>query len=73
MKTIIINAVLVSASLFVFNSNALADSCPSGEFDIVDGVPVCKVVNDVPEPSSPMLFLVAAGVAGIVLKMRKKK
>jgi hypothetical protein len=69
MKVVIAKAAFVLAALAAVNTSAVATPC-----EIVPGTfpPVCKPTGEVPEPSSPLLFLAAAAVAGVVLKIRKK-
>lgn len=62
-KKMVLAAVCVLPVSAVF-----ANDCPIAPGD---GPPQCAA--EVPEPSSPLLFLAAAGVAGVVLKIRKKK
>lgn len=69
MKVVFAKVAFALAALTAVNSSAFATSC-----EIQPGTfpPVCKPVGEVPEPSSPLLFLAAAAVAGVVLKIRKK-
>lgn len=71
MKSMLKKAVLAAAFALPLSGNAFAHDCPIKEG--VEGPPSCDVPHELPEPSSPLLFLAAAGVAGIVLKIRKKK
>jgi hypothetical protein len=62
MKALIQNAGYSIFMLAAFCGDALARPCGASP------LPACEV----PEPSSPLLFIVAAAAVGVVLKMRKK-
>ncbi|MCD2518463.1 PEP-CTERM sorting domain-containing protein [Massilia sp. G4R7] len=62
MKKFVNNLLLAGAPLVMLIGNAAADTC-GGRFG------PCEV----PEPSTPALFLGAIGVAIAVAKFRKKK
>lgn len=66
MKNLYGKVVLTAAFYAGVMAEALANPFCG---DISAGEPPC----DVPEPSSAYLFLGAAAVAGIVIKLRKKK
>ena len=61
MKNFAKNLLVVSAPLFMFMADAAAETC-GGRFA------PCQV----PEPGTPYLILGALGVAGLILKFRKK-
>lgn len=63
MKQILTNAVLAAVAAYGVAGDALANFCGFGDY------PAC----DVPEPSSAYLFVGAAAVAALVVKLRKKK
>lgn len=67
MKALIKNAAFVAASLILLSGQAQARPCSNTD----PKLPACKPVGQVPEPSSPFLFLAAAGVAGLVFRLRK--
>lgn len=71
MKAVIVKAALAAAVLASFSSPAFAlgHTCPAGQVPIS---PTACGPAEVPEPSSPLLFLAAAAVGGVVLKLRKK-
>jgi len=65
--------VVAAASLVLFANvaNAMVCSAPN-TIVVVNGVPKCVAPpTELPAPSSPLLFLGAALVAGAVLKLRK--
>jgi hypothetical protein len=72
MKVVVAKLAIAVAALAAVHTSAFATPC-----EIVPGTfpPVCvpTPTAEVPEPSSPMLFLAAFAVAGIVVKIRKKK
>jgi hypothetical protein len=74
MKAVINTLAIVATSFVMFAGPAHAESCRDATDTSVRhaGLPVCKPTGNVPEPSSPLLFVAAAGVAGLVLRMRKK-
>jgi hypothetical protein len=64
MKNVLTKLVIAGAAVYGVVGEALANGyCGWGSY------PACEV----PEPSSSMLFLGAAGVAALVIKLRKKK
>jgi hypothetical protein len=74
MKAMIHTLAIVATSFVMMAAPAHAESCrdASDTSPRHAGLPVCKPEGTVPEPSSPLLFLAAASVAGLVLRMRKK-
>lgn len=66
MKKIAHKLILISAPLYFYVGNAMATSCgPGSKFG--------PCPTEVPEPSTPYLFIAAIGVAVAVAKFRKKK
>ena len=63
----------VAATLVLLSGQAQARGCRAADNNDPDyaTLPVCTAVTQVPEPSSPLLFVAAAGVAGLVFRLRK--
>jgi len=74
MKAVFAKVAFAVASLALFTNAAIAnpEDCTGGTVTVVNGDLVCVMPTELPEPSSPLLFLGAAVVAGAVLKLRKK-
>lgn len=74
MKAMIKTFAFVATSLVVMAGPAHAEACrePGNTLPKYAALPVCKPSADVPEPSSPLLFVAAAAMGGLVLRMRKK-
>jgi hypothetical protein len=74
MKAMIKSFAFVATSLVLMSGPAHADACrdASNTNPKYASLPVCKPTADVPEPSSPLLFVAAAAMGGLVLRMRKK-
>jgi hypothetical protein len=69
IKAICSAAILATLSASAFAIPTQNPTCPPGQ--VLVGPGVCGPA-EVPEPSSPLLFLAAAAVGGVVLKLRKK-
>ena len=68
-------AVLAAVFLLPLSASVHANDiqCPGGATPVMgDNGPECPA-TELPEPSSPMLFLAAAGVAFAARKIRRKK
>jgi len=74
MKAIFAKAAVAVAGLAFFANGAMAnpEDCTGGQIVQVGDDLQCVMPTELPEPSSPLLFLGAAVVAGAVLKLRKK-
>jgi hypothetical protein len=76
MKAVINTLAILATSFVVMAGPAHAGMCRDADNTdpAYKDLPVCAATptGEVPEPSSPLLFLAAAGMAGIVMRMRKK-
>jgi hypothetical protein len=75
MKLTCKQLVLAAAFFLPLSSSVLANdiSCPGGATPVMGDNGVECPATELPEPSSPLLFLAAAGVAVVARKFRNKK
>lgn len=74
MNLIYKKAVLAAVFVLPFSGSVFANNtgCPGDAAPVMGANgPECPA-TELPEPSSPLLFLAAAGIAGVVLRIRKK-
>jgi len=77
MKLICKQVVLAAVFLLPLSASVYANDvgCPGGAAPVMgDNGPECPApAAELPEPSSPLLFLAAAGVAVVARKLRNRK